>query len=508
MKGRLAAGLGLAALAALLSLRTHFVAGGSDSSGYVNAAKLFSEGRAVERIEPLARFRLPDSLGNVFTPLGFAGGPRPGTMAPTYPPGLPLHMAAAALLGGWERAPFLISPIASACCFWLMFVLCRELGLSRGFALAGSAILLMFPPFLCYSLEAMSDVPATAWTLAAVVSALRARRHPNAAILAGAAFGVAVLVRPTNVLLLPALLIALPWRPGVLARFVAGGLPCLGVLLAYNAAVLGGPFRSGYGTLAGRVAFAYLVPNVRTYSYWLAVLFSPLVPLGLLASAADKRIPRRERALLLVWFGSFFIFYAFYEQFTDWLVLRFLLPGMPAMIAGALLVTRYWLFQNGALTDRRPDAGQARTSRRLLPRAACLVMLGVVLAMSAWNVRRFYVLEAWRGERVYPETCRFAAASLPATAVVVSMQMTGALRYYTALTFARWDYIDPRRFPELRERVEAQGSRWYALVAPFEREGLDRNLPGRWTQIGNHREYALLRLEPAGPSNTGGAGVP
>lgn len=57
-------------------------------------------------------------------------------------------------------------------------------------------------------------------------------------------------------------------------------------------------------------------------------------------------------------------------------------------------------------------------------------------------------------------------------------------------------------------RIVARGGRWYALVAPFERDGLERNLPGRWMQIGNQREYALLRLEPSSPSNTAGPGVP
>lgn len=480
----------LVSLALFLFSKTAFVAGGSDSSGYLNAAKLFTEGRLVERVEPLARFGLPASLADVFRPLGFSPGPRPGTIAPMYPPGLPLHMAAAALLGGWSRAPFLISPIASVCCLWLMVLLGRELGLSRGLALAGAAILAMFPTFVTYSLQSMSDVPATAWTLAAMVAALQARRSTNAALLAGAAFGVAVLVRPTNALLLGALLLALPWRPGVIARFALGGLPFAVFLLAYNAAVFGSLWRTGYGSLDGHMGVQYFGSNARVYARWLVVLFSPLVPLGFLASAANRGVPARDRVLLAVWFASFFLFYCFYEPYLDWYVTRYLLPGLPALIAGALLVVRDWL------------------APRRLRLAVRLALLAVVLGVSAGNVQRFFLLEAWRGEEVYPAACRLAVATLPGTAVVASMQMSGALRYYTALTFARWDWIDPHRFPGLRAQVEGRGGSWYALVAPFEREGLERNLPGRWTQIGSEREYALLRLEPAGPSNTGGAGVP
>ncbi len=31
-------------------------------------------------------------------------------MSPLYPIGFPLHLALAALIGGWAKAPFLVSP--------------------------------------------------------------------------------------------------------------------------------------------------------------------------------------------------------------------------------------------------------------------------------------------------------------------------------------------------------------------------------------------------------------
>ncbi|MGH9399385.1 MAG: glycosyltransferase family 39 protein, partial [Thermoanaerobaculia bacterium] len=254
MKSRILPGLLFLCLGAFLASKTSYVAGGSDSSGYLNAARLFTEGRVTERVEPLARFGLSDARAPLFTPLGFTQAGRPGSIAPSYPPGLPLHMAAAALLFGWKHAPFLVAPLASLVCLWLMYLVGRQLQLPPAFAAAGAAVLGFFPTFAAYSLQSMSDVPATAWTLAAVLAALRSRRSPHAAFLAGAAFAVAVLVRPTNALLLAPLLAALPSRPGILARAALGGLPLAALLLAYNAAAFGSPWRTGYGTLEGQMA--------------------------------------------------------------------------------------------------------------------------------------------------------------------------------------------------------------------------------------------------------------
>ena len=50
---------------------TCFAVGGSDSSGYANAAKGLWQGSLVVPIEALERFDLPASFGSVFTPLGY-----------------------------------------------------------------------------------------------------------------------------------------------------------------------------------------------------------------------------------------------------------------------------------------------------------------------------------------------------------------------------------------------------------------------------------------------------
>src|SRR5439155_17038798 len=170
---RLAVAALLVAYALVLLHHTSFSAGGSDSSGYVNGARLLAEGRAREPIRGLARLGLSSDFAPVFTPLGYTAARQPGTMAPSYPPGLPLHMALASLLAGWNSGPFLVSPIAGLACLALLYLLGRELQLPPLLALAGCALLAFAPTFVFQTLQPMSDALATAWALAAVLAAYR-----------------------------------------------------------------------------------------------------------------------------------------------------------------------------------------------------------------------------------------------------------------------------------------------------------------------------------------------
>jgi hypothetical protein len=128
-----------------------------------------------------------------------------------------------------------------------------------------------------------------------------------------------------------------------------------------------------------------------------------------------------------------------------------------------------------------------------------LAVTGVVFATGVFWVRKYDVMSVNRGEQIYPEACRWAAARVPPNAIVAAMQMTGAMRYYTNLTYARLDWIDAGHRTVLRSQVRAAGSPWYALVTPYERESLKTVLPGSWREIGRVRDVALLRLEDTHP---------
>src|SRR5262249_17248134 len=152
-----AVGVPVAAYALFLIRNSSFSVGGSDSSGYINTARRMVNGTLVARPRTLDRLGLPDAEVAPFIPLGFVEGPRPGTMAAYYPAGFPAHLAAAALAAGWERGPFLVSPIVAALCLPLLYLLGRELSLSRAWAASASAVFAAWPVLIYQAIQPMGD---------------------------------------------------------------------------------------------------------------------------------------------------------------------------------------------------------------------------------------------------------------------------------------------------------------------------------------------------------------
>jgi len=477
----------------LLCDKAFLSAGGSDSSGYLNAAKLFSRGKLTDAVEPLKRLGLSQEFARVFIPLGFSPGARPGTMVPSYPPGLPLHMAVAARVGGWARAPFRVSPVAATVCLLLVYGIGRELGITRALSVAAAACLSVFASFFWFGLQPMSDVPATAWVLAAMLAALRARSGSGAAYLCGTAFGMAVLVRPTNILLAVPLLLALPFERRTLLRVALGGLPLAWFLFLTNQIANGSPFRSGYGDMSSGFSLGFFPVRIRHFGYWLSALGTPFLVLGWLAVAGVRSLPRRDRLMLVAWPAVFLVFFCCWQPYETWWYTRFLLPAVPAMILAMFFVVERGFRPAGETGD------PVRTPRG--PKILGLALSVVVLATGIFWIRRFHLVDSARGEEIYPDTCRWAAAQVPPNSVIAAMQMTGAMRYYTGSTFARIDWIEPAAFPALRSRIEAAGYHWYALVGPAEKELLQKNLPGARKEIARLRDQTLLRLDDTAPGD-------
>jgi hypothetical protein len=466
--------------------------GGSDSAGYANTARDILAGRVVVPIDAPRLLGLDPRFEAVFRPLAQEAGPRAATMVPMYPPGFPLHLALAALAAGWEIGIFLVSPVAALVCLLLTYLLGRELSLSRPLAFAGAAVLGVSTPFLFQALQPMSDVVAAMWAVAAVYFALRARRHPAWAVAAGAAFGLAVLVRPANGLLLLPLALALPWRVRTLALFAAAGAPFAAFLGVWNGALYGTAWRTGYAAEhTGLLALANFGPRFARYGGWTLAQLSPLVPLGWIGVAADRRVPRRDRAMLILWFGSIFAFYCFAALGSNWSSMRYLLPGAPALIVGFLLCVRD---AARALPEGEAGAADARITPRTLALAAAL---GVVLFFERRDERRGQPFAVVREQVAYPEACRALAARAPeGRALVVAMASSAALRFYTELVPVRWDRLQPGDFDRLRERAAAKGYRVLALIFRSEAEDAAARVPGNWTHLLDVRGASLWELAP------------
>jgi hypothetical protein len=478
-----AASVAYLAYAWLLFWNASFSVGGSESSGYANAARLILAGRVAEPVEALKHLELPPDFVQVFIPLAFQPGPRPGTMVPFSPPGLPLHMAFGALVGGWNYGPFVVSPLAALMSVFLVYLLGRELGLSRLFSTAGAAVLALCPVFVYMAEQPMSDVVAMMWSLAAILFALRSRRRATWAAAAGAAFGIAVLVRPACALLLVPLAFAIRLRPRALIWFLLGGAPFAAFLLGWNRLAFGSPFRSGYSGPFEGFSPSNFPERFFHSAGWLAKMMSPLLLAGWALVTVDRRVTPRDRLLLLFWFGSFFLVYCFWAEYEAWWSRRSLLPCIPALILASLLVAR------DSLSPQQGGRGAP------LRRALAALTLAIVLAFEYSWIRDTRVLKFGEGERLYPDASRWAETKVPPRSLVISMQMSGALKYYTNLTPVRWDGIRPDQVPLLRERARAEGYQWFALLFPSENEELQRRLPWGWTKMGNFRETTLWRLD-------------
>lgn len=463
-------------------LATHMGAwaGGSDSSGYLNHARLLRAGKVHEPLRVIEGFPAESMPGFAYVPLGFIpAGSR--EMTPTYPVGLPLLMAAVAPFTGWALAPHFTMWLHAMLGVGLMFALSRSFGLSRGSAFCGVLILAVCPLYLFMALQAMSDVPAMVWCTASVLFGWRSRTQPRWALAAGAAVGLAVLIRPSNLLIMvpAALCLGLNWRRWV--WLALGGLPAAVFFAAYNHQLYGEPFATGYGAVGAIFAWEHVSLSLGNYLRWLPVLLTPAVFLALALPWTTKRETRLPAMICGAWAIAFTVFYAFYyHTHEQWWYLRFLLPAFPAFCIAMLL------------------AGSSLLAR-WKSRIRFVVGSAAAIAIAAWGA--YWTLDRWaldagRGEKIYPDSARWARQHLPDNAVVAAMQASGALLYATDFTLVRYDHLSPVQLANLERFCLERQRPFYAILFPEERERVFGAMPGGWTQVGAVQHVTMWKRTP------------
>jgi hypothetical protein len=291
----------------------------------------------------------------------------------------------------------------------------------------------------------MSDVPAAALWLAALVFCVRGPRVRP--VLAGVCASMAVFARPNLAvlaILLPVLLLkqrdggdvagSATGRLQPLFRFAAGAAPAAFAMLAINAARYGSPLASGYGSTDVLFAWAHVAPNLARYPRWLLETHTPFV---LLAAAGPWVLWRRGRgveaaiatASVVVTFATYFA----YTVFDDWWYLRFVLPALPVVL---LLST----------VTLRAVAGRA-------------IAVTVSLLLAGWFVhvaqqRQVFGLAGLESRFVQAGEY---AASLPAAAVALSVQQSASVRFYGGRATAAWDGVDPAALDSVLAWLTARG---------------------------------------------------
>jgi hypothetical protein len=473
--------------AAFLAFHVGAYAGQSDSSGYLNSARLLAHGETAvaQRIPPP---HAPESFEwFTFIPLGFTPLPH-GRMAPTYPIGLPLLLATTATVTSWTLAAPLVMVASALLAVALLIQLGRAAGLPHTWSIFGSLLFAASPLTTFMSIQLMSDIPATAAATATILCAWRGRDDLRWAALAGLVFAVAVLMRPNNLILLVPVALCLGLDVRRWLQFALGGLPGAFALLTYNYAAYGHPLASGYGgDLASKFSRAIVPETLTHYARWLPIL---LTPVGLFALALPW-FGRRQRFawVLITWIAVTFAFYAAYwHTHETWWYLRFLLPAFPPCLIGGLWVI-HQLWQRLTLPRLRTV---------LVARSLTVAATVVVLAHAArWHFKLDAATIGY-GESVYPETCAWARQNLPADAVIVAQQTSGAFFYYTTFPLVRWDTLKPERFARL---AAALGPRpLFAVLFPHEvPDALKLNTTGIWTQVGAVRHVTIWRWAPTAP---------
>jgi hypothetical protein len=480
--------LGLAALVylALIAARIAPYAGGSDSGGYLGSARLFAEGRLTTEPRSLPGHDRMEFGQGAFQPLGYAVLPGGDRMVPTYPPGLPLHLALFRTILGEERAVVSTNLFAIVLLGWAMWTGGRALHLSAAWTASAIAFLAGSPIFVFSALQPMSDLLAAAWTMAALAAALRARTSPAWGWAAGAAIGMAVLIRPTNALvLLPAFISMGPGRAALQAA--AAGLPFALFLGYYNHAIYGHPLASGYGNWRESFSAANAALNALPVARGFVVLLSPFV-LGLLLVPFAPTMRSRPSLVLGLWVATLAVCYLFYFHTGEaWWYFRFLLPIAPAAL---LLAASGWSASFRRLFNGRP--GRWSTALALAGLTACL-------AWQAAGLRRYQPAEIVAGERYYREAADWARRHLPADAAVFCMQDSSALHYYADFIIVRWDHMSPGQHAALVRAARAQKRPVYAALFPFEEQDALSRIGGRWEKLATIGPTTIYRLAEIPP---------
>jgi hypothetical protein len=459
---RLPAHLAMAASASVLVFAmawTSRAAGGSDSSCYVLQAEAFAHGHAT-LANPVAA-ALPDAPNAVFAPTGFLPSRHVhGVAVPICAPGLALAMTPAFLVH--SSAVFLVVPVTAAALVWLTFVFGRRVdGDLTG---ACAAVLVACSPIVLYqAVQPMSDVPAAAAWLAALLSL--------SPLGAGVWASIAVLIRPNLALLVPLLVWwhAKRGQPPVLARkgnsqvraataFALGAAPGLLVLLALNAVRYGSPVASGYGAAGLLFTPAHVTANLLRYPRWLIDTQTPFVLLALAAPFAVRRDPARASFawLSLATVALLAATYLAYTVFDDWWYIRFLLPAIPILVALSVAVLR-------SVVGRLPAS------------AVAVALAAVTAVLAAWYIhvalaRHAGDLQAF--ESRFRLTGEYAGAAFPDTSVFISVQQSGSIRFHGHRDTIAWDAIPGDALDATVATLRARGRAPFIAVedaeeAPF-----------------------------------------
>lgn len=479
--------------AAAAAFGTH-VAGGADASGYLSQSRLWAVGHARVDAPELMQADWP-ARGWLVAPLGYAPSHVAGELGPTYAPGLPWLMAAGAAVMG-EAGRYIWTPLLVGLLVWGTFLLARR-DAPPLVALAAALLVATSPPVLFAAMQTMSDIPAAALWLG-VLLALASPRA-GGALASGTLAAVALVVRPNLALVAGAVWMAdlaasnrrrPVGRPGLArgdngrarglraAQWAAPVVLAAGAVAVVNAALWGSPAASGYGATSDLFLAANVPDNlarlwrwtVETRGYWCVI---GIIALPWTLVAQDRRHAWPAAALV----GAVVASYLVYAVFEEWWYLRFYVPAWPVLASAATLgawrVLARWSGDGAVL---------------VVTAAACILGASAVKDAAATGT-----FGLWKIEQRYAAVAAFVQADAPKSAVVLAVQHSGAIAYYTRRTIARWDYVEPGGLDAFCAHLLAGGREVWLVVDDWEEAAFRRRFAGDtrgrldWAPLGEAR---------------------
>jgi hypothetical protein len=464
----LALGLSVAVLVATIQCSA-FYAGGADSSGYVSQARLWRQGH-LQVSTPLATELTLNHGQHPFSPLGYRPAAVPAAVVPSYPPGFPLMLA----LAGVVHAERLVVPLCAAGLVLLAHVLGRRIG-DSAVGLLSAAVTAASPILWYQAVQPMSDVPAAFWTTLSVV--LLTSQSRSSAIGAGVALAIGGLVRPNLFAVAPVLALCAVWwdMPGPmgLRRAFAFGVPVVSAAAGFTAfqrAMYGAATETGYGGVSSLFSLDHVLPNLALYPNWLitthtvGLLLAFVGPFAAGQGPTPAMAPARARRVAwsgLVFFVALLGFYALYFVFDEWVYIRFLLPALP------------WLFTLVALAI----GWVCRRAPFKTTAFAVIVSAVIVLNIGIGRARGAGAFRIAVSEHRYVDVANYVHG-LPPEVVILAMQHSGSVSYYTDKPILRWDWIEPEELEHALTALAATGRPVYGVLEDWEMPRVAERFPG------------------------------
>lgn len=419
--------------------------GGADSYGYVSASQLIASGRLIDPA-PIAEWLSAANRLAIASPLGWAPAADGSGIVPTYPLGLPFVMALFSTIAG-PAAVFLVAPVLAVVTLLLVYRLGRE-WFDDDVALLAVAVVAWNPLLVAYAKQPMSDVPASAWLMAAIVLALQTRLASG--YFAGLCAGLAVITRP--VLLIAAAIVPLTANRGASPQrrvlFAGAGLFIgVAIQMALQMRMFGSPVVTGYGNSSALFSLAYVPTNWGIFVrhgwttlglFWVA---------GLIIGAGVTPVELRWRIFTIA--VAVISPYLFYLPFDHWETLRFILP---ALVPLSVIVAA------GVVHVARLVPSPAATAALIVLFIVPLVGRSELLlrVSSAWDIASL--------EARYPLAGDWVNVNTPAASVVLANQHSGSLRWYGQRQTLRWDFIAPEELVATVRELASHGATTYVAL--------------------------------------------